>query len=102
MRYATAIVTTLALGAGVAAFAPKADAGVVIGVGIPAPALAAPGYYPYAPMVPEVGVAFGPAWYGHGYWGPAYRGPVYYRPGWGGYYRGGYYHGVRGHGWYHR
>ena len=96
MRYATVLSATLALVAAAAVFAPKADAGVVIGVGIPVSAVAPPAYYPYL-RAPAVSVGFAPRRYGHGYWAPAYRGPVYYHPGWGGYYHSGY-----GHGWYHR
>ena len=98
MRYATALVATLAIGAAASIYTPKADAGVVVGIGLPVPVAAPPvAYYPYgpAPFVGE-GVGFGgPAFYRHGYYGPGFRGPLYSHPGFAhsGYWHGGYFHG---------
>jgi hypothetical protein len=106
MRYATALVAALALGAAASLYTPKADAGVVIGVGLPVPVVAPPvAYYPYGPApVVGFGVGFGPAFYGRGFYGPAFRGPAFYRPGYlrggFGYVHGGYVHGGYGHGGY--
>jgi hypothetical protein len=104
MRYATALVAALALGAAASVYTPKADAGVVVGVGLPVPGIApavvaGPGpYYPYAggPVV-GFGVRCCGPFYGHPYYGPGYRGIGYYHPGivHGGYSHGGFAHGYR-------
>jgi hypothetical protein len=108
MRYATAIVAALALGASASFYAPGAKAGVVVGIELPVPVVAPRvAYYPYgpAPVVaigPAVGIGLGfaPAFYGRGFVSPAFRGRRYFHPGfahgglaYGGYARGGY---VRG------
>jgi len=102
MRDATALVAMLAIGAAASIYTPKADAGVVVGIGLPVPVVAPPvAYYPYgtAPYV-GLGVGFGgPAFYGHGYYGPGFRRPVYFHPGFA---HRGYVHGGSFHGGYRR
>lgn len=87
MRYLTALILSLGLGAAAGLYTPAAKAGVVVGIGLPVPAVvAAPYYYPR------------PYWFGAGYYGPRYEG--YH--GWYGHpyfgYRGYWGHaGYRGH-----
>jgi hypothetical protein len=98
MRYATALVAALALGASASLYTPSAEAGVVVGIGLPVPIVAPRvAYYPYGPapvigIGPAFGYRFGPAFYGRGFVGPGFRGPGYFHPGFvhGGYYHGGY------------
>jgi hypothetical protein len=104
MRLATALVLTGLVAGAATLYAPSAHAGVYIGIGIPAPVIAAPvvapplvaavpappAYYPYPPVYyAGIGYRF-PGYWAHGhYWG--YRG-YYGHPGYA-------YHG----GWaYHR
>jgi hypothetical protein len=101
MRYATALVAALALSAAGSLYTPKADAGVVVSVGVPVPVvapsvIAAPApYYPYG-LAPAVG-------FGVACCGPAFRGPGFYHPGFvRGYVRGGYVHGGVAYGGYRR
>jgi hypothetical protein len=87
MRYATAFVLTVLVGAAAGLYTPSAQAaGVYVGIGLPVPIIApaAPAYYPYAPA-PYVGLGY----VGPGLWGYGYRG--YYRyahPGY--FYRGAF------------
>jgi hypothetical protein len=87
MRYVTALVLAMVIGAAASLYTPSAQAaGVYVGIGLPVPAVvpAAPAYYPYAPA-PYVGIGFvGPRFWGYGYRG--YYG--YAHPGY--FYRGGY------------
>lgn len=101
MRYATALVAALALGATASLYTPRADAGVVVSVGIPVPVVApavvatpAP-YYPYvAPPFVGFGCCRAP-YFAHPYYGAHFYAPGFYRPGYvhGAYLRGGYVHG---------
>jgi len=87
MRYATALVVALLVGAAASLYTPSARAaGVYIGIGLPVPAVVpvVPPYYPYA-RAPYVGIGYvGPRFWGYGYRGyyryghPGYfhRGPV--------------------------
>ena len=94
MRYRTALILALSLGAAASLAAPAAKAaGVYVGVGLPAPIYAppavacvpfAPGYYGVAPLC-------GSAYYGARYWGPRgywggyrYGHPAFNYRGWGG------------------
>ena len=84
MRYITALVVALAIGAAASLYTPSAQAGgLYVGVGVPAVVLAPPwfgaGYYPprywgYGPGY------YGPGYYGHGFYGHGYafRRPVGY------------------------
>jgi hypothetical protein len=87
MRYVTALVLTVLVGAAASLYTPSAQAaGVYVGIGLPVPAVVLPAtaYYPYAPA-PFVGIGFaGPRFWGYGYRG--YYG--YAHPGY--FYRGGY------------
>jgi hypothetical protein len=101
MRYATALVAALALGAAASVYTPKADAGVVFSVGVPVPvigpAVVAPPYYPYvAGPVVGFGVRCCGPFYGRPFHGPGVRGAGYYHPG---FVHGGYYHGGAAHGY---
>lgn len=87
MRYATALVVALLVGAAASLYTPSAHAaGVYVGIGLPVPAVVpvVPPYYPYA-RAPYVGIGYvGPRFWGYGYRGyyryghPGYfhRGPV--------------------------
>jgi len=93
MRHLPALVLTLAAGAAASLYTPSAKAGVYVGVGLPAPVIAAP----IAPAV-LAGVAYAPGYYGPRVW----VGPGYYRSHYWGYghyrgYWGGYRHGYSGH-----
>ena len=94
MRYRTALILALSLGAAASLAPPAAKAaGVYVGVGLPAPIYAppaaacvpfAPGYYGAAPFC-------GSAYYGARYWGPRgywggyrYAHPAFNYRGWGG------------------
>lgn len=107
MRYATALVAALALGAAASLYTPKADAGVVVSVGLPVPVVAPPAaYYPYAPG-PVFGIGLGccgPAFYGRPFYGPGFRGPGYFHSGFarGGFAHGGFARGGFAHGGYRR
>jgi hypothetical protein len=103
MRYATALVAALALGAAGSLYTSRADAGVVVSVGVPVPVFAPPvvaapvRYYPYGPG-PVVGFGVGccgPAFFGRPFFAPGFRGRGFYRPGFvhGGFAHGGYVHG---------
>jgi hypothetical protein len=89
MRYVTALVLAIVIGAAASLYTPSAQAaGVYVGIGLPVPVPgvvpAVPAYYPYAPA-PYIGVGFvGPRFWGYGYRG--YYG--YAHPGY--FYRGGY------------
>ena len=104
MRYTAALVAALALGAGASLYTPKADAGVVVSVGLPVPVVAPPvAYYPYAPVpLVGLGVGFNPVFFRHGYCRPEFRGPVPVHPGLvpGGYVHGGFIHGSYFHSGY--
>ncbi len=69
MRYVSALVVTLLVGAAASLYAPGARAaGVSVGIGLPVPAIV-PAYYPYAPA-PYVGIGYvGPRFWGYGYRG---------------------------------
>jgi len=107
MRYATALVATLALGAAASLYTSRADAGVVVSVAVPFPVVApavvaAP--VPYYPYVAAPFVGFGvrccePAFFGRPFYGPAFRGPGFYHPGFA---HGAYVHGAFVHGGYSR
>jgi hypothetical protein len=87
MRYATALVVAVLVGAAASLYTPSAQAaGVYVGIGLPVPAVvpAVPAYYPNAP-VPYVGIGYvGPRFWGYGYRdhyhyghpGYFYRGPI--------------------------
>jgi hypothetical protein len=67
MRYATALVLTILVGAAASLYTPSAKAaGVYVGIGLPVAAVVpvVPAYYPYAR----------PAYLGFGYVGPRYWG----------------------------
>jgi hypothetical protein len=87
MRYVTALILAVVIGAAASLYTPSAQAaGVYVGIGLPVPAVvpAVPAYYPYAPA-PYVGIGIvGPRFWGYGYRG--YSG--YAHPGY--FYRGGY------------
>src|SRR3569833_441022 len=69
MRPATALVLTGLIGASASLYTPKAEAGVYVGIGIPAPVVVAPRVVAPVPVVP--------AYYGS----PAHYGPpAYYGP----------------------
>jgi hypothetical protein len=101
MRLATALVLTGLIGASATLYTPKAEAGVYVGIGIPAPVVVAPRvvapvvptYYGYGPYYgPRVAVGYPRIGYpvrgwGYGGWGYSYHG--YAHPGWG---HGGGYH----------
>jgi hypothetical protein len=84
MRYLTALILSLGLGAAAGLYTPAAKAGVVVDVGLPVPAVVAPYYYQpyYHPR---------PYWFGAGYYGPRYW---YYghRGYWGHPFHGGHWH----------
>jgi hypothetical protein len=84
MRYITALVLAMSLGAAASLYTPGAQAaGVYVGIGLPVPVVSiAPHFYAGLP------------WYGPGYYGPHYWG---YGHAFYGYGRGfGYYHGFAG------
>jgi hypothetical protein len=92
MRYATALVAALVLGASASLYTPSAKAGVVVGIGLPVPIVVPRvAYYPYSPG-PAIELGFAPAFYGAGVMGPRFRDHRYFSPGYvhGGYFRGGY------------
>jgi hypothetical protein len=98
MRYLPALVLALTVGAAASLYTPSANAGVYVGVGLPAPVVTAPGA---APAV-VAGVGFAPWYYGPRAWfGPAYYGPRAWGYGHAYGYWGGYRHGYWGGG-YHR
>jgi len=81
MRILSTVAAALALGIGLASYAPGAKAGVLVGVGLPGVAIVAPGpaivaptpYYPYPyPYYYGPGVVIGGGPYVHGYLGPRY------------------------------
>ena len=97
MRYRTALILAVSLGAAATFLTPDAKAaGVYVGIGVPAPIYAAPavGCVPYAPSYYGPAAFCGAGYYGARYWGPArgywggyrfgygYGHPAYYR-GWG-------------------
>jgi len=88
MRLATALVVTGLISASAALYTPKAEAGVYIGIGIPAPVVVAPRVVVPVPVAPAY------------YYGPrvvvGYPRVGYYRPyGWG--YVDGWRYGYRGY-----
>jgi len=94
MRIGTALVLTGLIGASASLYTPKAEAGVYVGVGIPAPVVVAPRVVVpeyYGPRVvvtdPYVGYVRPRVW-GYGGWRYGYRG--YAHHGWG--YGGGYHY----------
>ncbi len=64
MRYITALILVLSLGAAASLYTPSAQAaGVYVGIGVPAPVVSiAPRYYVARPW-------FAPAYYGPHFWG---------------------------------
>lgn len=100
MRLAAALVVTGLIGASAALYTPKAEAGVYVGIGIPAPIIVAPRVVAPVPVVPayygpRVVVGYPPVAYvrpyGWGYgsgWRYGYH--AYGHPGWG--YGGGYHY----------
>jgi hypothetical protein len=104
MRYAAALVLTGLVGAAASLYTPGANAGVYVGVGVPAPVIVAPRVTVAAPGYPYIAGPYlsvgyrAPAW-GYSRWGygPGYR--YYGHPG---YLHGGWGYGSRGHdGWAH-
>jgi len=100
MRLATALVVTGLIGASASLYTPKAEAGVYIGVGIPAPVVVAPRVVVPAPVVypyygPRVVVGYpryvypAPRVWAYGGWRYGYHG-YYGHPGWA--YGGYHYH----------
>jgi len=83
MRYATALVLTVLIGAAASLYTPSAKAaGVYVGIGLPVVAPVVPAYYPYG-RAPYVGFGY----VGPRFWGYGYRGYYHYgRPGY--FYRG--------------
>jgi hypothetical protein len=81
-----AVVATLGLGLGAMGVSTPAQAGVVVGVGLPGIAVVPP-----VVTAPYLGVGFGPYWYGR----PYFRGPGFAPHGFA--YRGGF----RGYGYGH-
>jgi hypothetical protein len=92
MRIATALVLTGLIGASAVLYTPKAEAGVYVGIGIPAPVVVAPRVVAPVPVVspyyygPRVVVGYprvsylAPRPWGYGGWGYGYHG--YAHPGW--------------------
>jgi hypothetical protein len=96
MRLAAALVVTGLIGASATLYTPKAEAGVYVGIGIPAPVVVAPRVVVHAYYGPRVVVGYPrvgyPAPYGWGYGG--------WRYGYHGYAHAGLAYGGRYH--YHR
>jgi hypothetical protein len=94
MRYLNALILSLGLGAAASCYTPAAKAGVVVGIDLPVPAVAAPYayYHPYYARPYWFGADYyGPRWGYHGWYGHRYYG-----------YRGYWGHGDWGHGdWGH-
>ena len=103
MRYLNALILTAAVAGAASLYAPGAEAGVYVGVGVPAPVVVARPPVVAPRLVTGVPVAAPyyyapPVWFGAGYFGPRFwgYGHAYAR----GFYGHGYYgHGYYGHGW---
>jgi len=89
MRYKTALILALSLGAAVSLATPAKAAGVYVGVPAPIYAPAAVACVPFAPGYYGVAPFCGSAYYGARYWGPrggywGYGHPAFNYRGWGG------------------